>query len=162
MFHVTCDVCFTWHSIITQVGNCEKHVENVFFQSICIAIPVFGRHFCVTWEYILLIKNKQNILFLHHIALIASWVYNKGNFLHLVWKKVTGLQQNCCKVSDYQLGPALKKNPYIESQKAMDRGHDLVYWLVCTAYIVTFARLHKSFVSLSAMIIAVCVPGLMA
>ena len=27
-------------------------------------------------------------------------------------KKGTGLQQNCCKVSDYQLGPALKKNPY--------------------------------------------------
>ena len=30
-----------------------------------------------------------------------------------MWKKGTGLQQNCCKVSDYQLGPALKKNPYI-------------------------------------------------
>ena len=32
-----------------------------------------------------------------------------------IWceKKGTGLQQNCCKVSDYQLGPALKKNPYI-------------------------------------------------
>jgi len=28
-----------------------------------------------------------------------------------VWKKGTGLQQNCCKVSDYQLGPAVKKNP---------------------------------------------------
>ena len=27
----------------------------------------------------------------------------------------TGLQQNCCKVSDYQLGPALKKNPYIHT-----------------------------------------------
>ena len=49
----------------------------------------------------------------HHIALIASWVYNKGNFIHLVWKKGTSVQQNCCKVSDYQLGPALKKNPYM-------------------------------------------------
>ena len=35
----------------------------------------------------------------------------------MVWKgekkKGTHLQQNCCNVSDYQLGPALKKNPYI-------------------------------------------------
>ena len=42
----------------------------------------------MTWEYILLIKNKQNIFF-HRIALIASWVYNinKGNFLLWCEKK---------------------------------------------------------------------------
>ena len=67
-------------------------------------------HCAHMWFYIF-------FFFFHHIALIASWVYNKGNFLHLVWKKGTGLQQNCCKVSDYRLGPALKKNPYIKIKK---------------------------------------------
>ena len=96
-----------------------------------IASPVFGRHFCVTWEYILLIKNKQ-IFSPHQIALIASWVYNKGNFIHLVWNKGTGLQQNCCKVSDYQLGPPLKKNPFITFQTSLALYHYSVQFkMVC-------------------------------
>ena len=39
----------------------------------------------------------------------------KGIFSIWCEKKGIGLQQNCCKVSDYQFGTALKKNPYIYS-----------------------------------------------
>ena len=57
--------------------------------------PFLAAIFCVTWEYILLIKNKQNIFFPPYCSHCFS------------------LQQNCCKVSDYQLVPTLKENPYI-------------------------------------------------
>ena len=64
-------------------------------------------HFFKNWE---LAKQRNSIVW--PIADSFSIAYNKGNFLHLVWKKGTDLQQNCFNVSDYQLRPALKKNPY--------------------------------------------------
>ena len=59
-------------------------------------------------------KKLKNKKILHHIALIASWVYNKREFSPFGVEKKELVYNKTCKVSDYQLGPALKKkNPYI-------------------------------------------------
>ena len=68
----------------------------------------------MTWEYILLIKNKQNIFFSAILLSLLLGCITKGIFS--IWCEKKELVYNkTCKVSDYQLGPALKKNPYIHT-----------------------------------------------
>ena len=62
---LNCTACFTWHSIITQVGNCYKHVENLFFQSICtyyLYVSIcfeFDKVFFLVWQVLLMWRRKK-------------------------------------------------------------------------------------------------------